>query len=134
MDTCLTSVFTGRLQATWTSAVYSFFKSDVYVAYDRDGRKYQFFPCAAKPCKAKEGGIRRYQDRKDRSSTGNLKKHAVKCFGQAAVDEMLQGQEQLKAKNGSIFAVFAKVGQRVTKATNRNHNRFELRYDISLLH
>ncbi|ESK84653.1 hypothetical protein Moror_13289 [Moniliophthora roreri MCA 2997] len=116
-----------HLKATWTSAVYSFFKSDVYVAHDADRQKYQFFPCAAKSCKSKLKGVRHYQDGKDCASTGNLKKHAVTCFSQAAVDNAIQGNDESKAKHGSIFAAFARVGQHVLKATHCNHNYYELR-------
>ncbi|KAJ7658597.1 hypothetical protein B0H14DRAFT_3540549 [Mycena olivaceomarginata] len=73
------------------SGVYQFFKSPV-LREDDDGRKYQFFECAApKGCKHKAKGTTRYQTNKDgskagdRSSTGNLTKHATKCWGNDVV-------------------------------------------------
>ncbi|EEB92003.1 hypothetical protein MPER_09550, partial [Moniliophthora perniciosa FA553] len=63
----------------------------------------------------------------DRSATSNLKKHAIACFGEASVQDTIQGNNDAKAKNGSIFAAFARVGQRVVNATHRSHSPIELR-------
>ncbi|KAJ7157518.1 hypothetical protein C8R43DRAFT_1125208 [Mycena crocata] len=62
-----------RLRARWRSPVYSFYKSTVTIGYDK-GRKYHFFYCTNPKCRnGKNGGIRRYLDKKDLASTGNCK-------------------------------------------------------------
>jgi hypothetical protein len=93
------------LQKTWRSPVYGFFKSDIKIDTD-NGRKFHFFKCAAKRCKVKGGGVRRYQDSQDRAGTSNLKTHAVKCFGADAVDAAFKKIPSI-APDGSIFASFA---------------------------
>ena len=67
------------------SPIYGFFKSDIKIVTEKN-RTYHFFKCAAKHCKNKCGGVRRYQDSQDRAATSNLKSHAIKCFGADAVD------------------------------------------------
>ncbi|GBE88187.1 hypothetical protein SCP_1300010, partial [Sparassis crispa] len=115
-----------RLQASWRSPVYSFFKlAEVSIDYDDEGRKYHFFPCAARQCKNKYKGVRHYQDSKDKSSTSNLKTHATKCFGTAAVAAAIQGKSDT-GKDGSIFAAFARRGQRPVTVSHRNHSNAEV--------
>ncbi|KAL6308226.1 hypothetical protein BKA93DRAFT_747193 [Sparassis latifolia] len=99
-----------RLQASWRSPVYSFFKlAEVSIDYDDEGRKYHFFPCAARQCKNKYKGVRRYQDSKDKSSTSNLKTHAMKCFGTAAVAAAIQGKSDTgKDGNAEVRAHLVK--------------------------
>ncbi|KAF8869644.1 hypothetical protein BD779DRAFT_1681862 [Infundibulicybe gibba] len=94
------------LQATWQSPVYGFFKRDVQVGFE-DGRKYHLFRCAAQKCK-NTAGVHRYQDSKDRATTSNLKAHALKCFGEAAVSAAFSKTTPC-TWDGSIFASFAFV-------------------------
>ena len=114
-----------RLQANWRSAIYGFFQANVSVGYD-EGRKYHFFKCASRNCKGKgQKGVRRYQDSKDRAATSNLKSHAVKCFGQDAVDAAFEKTQS--GRDGSIFAAFARQGQQPVKISHRAHTTEETR-------
>ncbi|KAJ7355968.1 hypothetical protein DFH08DRAFT_511929 [Mycena albidolilacea] len=116
------------LKVKWTSPVYGFFRADVTVAY-ADGRKYNFFPCAARHCKSKDNRVRRYQDNQDRSSTSNLKKHAWHCFGDTAVQSAIDGKTKLSA-DGSIFKVFAGNKQTQTTPTARTLSDAEIRANL----
>jgi hypothetical protein len=128
----LTHAIAERLQKNWRSAVYGFFEAKVVIGYD-EGRKYHFFKCAAKKCKSKgHKGVRRYQDSKDRAATSNLKSHAIKCFGQDAVDA---GFETTGAgqRDGSIFVAFARQGQNPVKVSHRAHTTEETR-QVGIFH
>jgi hypothetical protein len=117
------------LKVKWTSPVYGFFRADVTVAY-ADGRKYHFFPCAARHCKSKDNGVRRYQDNQDWSSTSNLKKHARHCFGDTAVQSAIDGKTKLSA-DGSIFEAFVGNKQTRTTPTARTLSDVEIQSVIS---
>jgi hypothetical protein len=84
--------FSENLKQTWRSPIYSFFKSDAVSIQHHDGRLCHFFPCAALKCKTSVGGVRRFQDSKDKSSTANLKHHAIRCFGREAVQNTIDGK------------------------------------------
>ena len=117
--------FPERLKKGWRSAVYGFFKSDVKVGYDGQ-RKFHYFLCAAKKCKGK-GGVRCFQDSKDHTATSNLRSHAIKCFGQDAVDSAFSNT-QSRGRDTSIFAAFARQGQRPVKVSHRAHTKAESRW------
>jgi len=119
--------FTERLSKGWRSAVYGFFKPDVKVGYEGK-RKYHFFRCAAMKCKGLKGihGVRRFQDSKDHAATSNLKSHAIKCFGQDAVDAAFNNTKA-KSHNGSLFAAFARQGQQPVNVFHRAHTKAESR-------
>jgi hypothetical protein len=65
-----------------------------------------FFPCAAKKCRIRAGGVRQFQDSKDKALTTNLRSHAIKCFGAEAVSNAIKGSNTAE-RNGSVFAQFA---------------------------
>jgi hypothetical protein len=69
-------------------------------------------------------GVRCFQDFKDCAATSNLKSHAIKCFGKDAVDAAFN-DTQLKARDTSIFVVFARQGQRLVKVSYRAHIKAE---------
>ncbi|KAJ7792038.1 hypothetical protein B0H14DRAFT_3499762 [Mycena olivaceomarginata] len=106
----------------WTSPIYTFFRDNVETVTDsHDGRKYQAFKCNAPGrCKSKSDffGVKRYQKKvngdphSDCSSTSNLKKHAKHCWGSDVVEARLKGVAADATRNGSIFAAFARSGQR----------------------
>ncbi|KAG6807412.1 hypothetical protein H0H92_007644 [Tricholoma furcatifolium] len=106
-----------RLQATWRSPVYSFFKPKVEISYEGE-RKVHIFHCAAKRCKEK-GSVRRYQDSKDKAATSNLKTHAIKCFGEDVVNAVFHKDDSTLSRNGSIFAAFARQGQQPVSISHR---------------
>jgi hypothetical protein len=120
------------VKRTWRSPIYSFFKSDdVSVQYHND-RLCHFFPCAARKCKTAAGGVRRFQDSKDRSSTANLRHHALRCFGEEAVRNGTKGAD-IDGTSGSIFSSFARQGQMPVHYSHRSHTNTEVRYDTFLL-
>lgn len=114
------------LQEHWRSPIYTFFKSDV-VFQVHDGRPSHFFPCAAPKCKVRAGGVRRYQDSTDKSSTANLKHHALRCFGADAVNAAIAGKEHANRSSG-IFKFFARKGKQPVKYSHRVHTNPEVRY------
>jgi hypothetical protein len=76
-------------------------------------------------CKTKAGGIRRFQDSKDRASTANLKAHAIKCFGPDAVATATK--PDISKTSNSIFAMFARQGQKPVQYSHRSHTNVEVR-------
>ncbi|THU80784.1 hypothetical protein K435DRAFT_694965, partial [Dendrothele bispora CBS 962.96] len=72
-------------------------------------------------------GVRRYLDGKDASSTSNLRKHAVSCFGQSAVDAATQGLKEAMSTQNTIYSMFAGVGNRIVSITHRMHTNPERR-------
>ena len=72
------------------------------------------------------GGVRRFQDSKDKASTVNLKHHATHCFGEDAVNAAMTGKQASK-RNGTIFALFARKGKQPLKYSHRVHTNPEVR-------
>ncbi|KAL1755031.1 hypothetical protein FB107DRAFT_214535, partial [Schizophyllum commune] len=96
-----------RLKLHWTSPAYTFFKDSVEIKYNNNGRKYQWFTCAATHCKG-AGGVKRYQDKTDSKGTGNLITHARRCFDAKFVDEVCTGHDAgSTGRSGDIRAAFA---------------------------
>jgi hypothetical protein len=120
---------TEAAKKTWRSPIYSFFKTDVTI--DRiDGRLVHIFHCTAPHCK-NPSGVRRYQDKGDRSSTANLKSHAIRCFGPEAVSVAL-GKTGDGGPSESIFQAFARQGLKPATYSHRAHTNTEIRYVLSL--
>ena len=82
-----------------------------------NGRLCHFFPCTARKCKTSLGGVHRYQDTKDKSSTTNLKNHVIGCFGEDAV-----ANTAVKGKD----AGFARQGQRPVHYSHKMHTNTEV--------
>ena len=87
------------------------------------------FRCSAKGCKQR---TRRFLDKKDAGSTGNLRKHAVSCWGEAAVSAVTDlssikdARETVKGikETGSITSSFKKQGKGITYS-HRQHTKTE---------
>ena len=118
-----------RLRRGWGSPIYSFFSPDVKIGYE-NGRKYHFFKCNARVCKNPRGGQRRYLDTSDKTSTGNLKTHAVKCFSQAAIDAAMKGTDNNEQPDGSIYSVFGRQGSQPVSVTHKAHSDVQIRYVV----
>jgi len=86
-----------------------------------------FFTCATPKCKLRAGGVRRYQDSKDKVSTANLKHHALRCFGEDAVNAAITKKESTN-RSGGIFALFARKGKQLVRYSHRVHTNPEVRY------
>jgi len=68
----------------WLAPIYAFFCS-IPVLKCVEGCHCHVFQCAAKSCRYKSRGVRRYLDKSDAKSTGNMRKHARKCWGDETV-------------------------------------------------
>ncbi|KAF8059610.1 hypothetical protein FPV67DRAFT_1425266 [Lyophyllum atratum] len=122
-----------RMQNGWHTTVYAFFKPDPVIEY-RGGRKCHVFRCTGKGCTQR---IVRYLDMKDAQSTGNMRKHVKKCWGEDvlhAADEAINIQEARTKvvggyrANGSITASFARKDKANVTYSHRPHTRTETRY------
>ncbi|TFK80651.1 hypothetical protein K466DRAFT_503539, partial [Polyporus arcularius HHB13444] len=126
-----------ELQKGWTSSVYAFYSSDVTIGYE-EGCRYHEFKCMGKSCKLKKP-IRRFLDKDDVSSTGNLRKHAKKCWGEEAValaDQAEHAEEVRRTivkgilRDGTITMHFARKKGQVTYS-HRPHTKAETRTEIA---
>ncbi len=116
-----------QMQKSWNSPIYGFFELDPIFSIS-EGRESIEFVCNAPDCLAPHGRrIRRYLDTKDKGSTGNMKRHAVKCWGQTVVDKsagsnarsVREGIAKTKVlKNGTIPMAFAARGSGVVSYSN----------------
>jgi hypothetical protein len=113
------------LRAHWWSPIYTFFKPNVEFQYFKN-RPCHFFTCTTPKCKTRVGGVRRFQDSKDKLSTANLKHHALWCFGADTVNAVITGKEPVK-RNKSIFALFAHKGKQPVRYSHRIHMNPEVR-------
>lgn len=96
--------------------VYAFFDPTPQII-EIDGRRAHDFKCQAKRCKTK---VRRYLDKGDARSTGNMRKHVRSCWG----DEVLKAADQAKNAN--------EVRQKIIGSfSHRQHTRVETRYEDS---
>ena len=133
-DTATNEFVPENLKKTWRSPIYTFFKPDVTLQY-HEGRPYHFFACAAEKCKLRVGGVWRFQDSKDKSSTANLKHHAIRCFGEDAVNAALTSKKVQDYSSRSIFSLFARKGKQPVKHSHRVHTNPEVRYvNLYILH
>jgi hypothetical protein len=66
-----------------------------------------FFPCAARKCNTVLGGIRRFQDSKDKAPTIKLSHHALCCIGEDAVKTVTKSSDE----SCSIYSRFACQGR-----------------------
>ena len=113
------------------SPIYAFFEAPRLV--NQKGRPAHKFKCSRGGCAAT---VRRYLDKKDAGSTGNLRKHAKACWGSAAVDaadNAASADEVHKAiilnilKDGSI-AVAYKLKKGTTTYSHRQHTCEQTKY------
>jgi hypothetical protein len=114
----------------WVSPVYAFFEPTPHVI-ERDGRRAHEFKCAARGCKAT---VRRYLDKKDARSTGNMRKHVKSCWGDgvmSAADDAKDANEvrtKIVAgilRDGSITTSFERKGKGKVMYSHRQHTRAE---------
>jgi len=122
----------------WTSPVYAFFDPIPQIVNINDRRAHEF-KCQAKGCKAK---VRRFLDKGDARSTGNMRKHVRSCWG----DEVLKAADDAKdanevrqkivgsvLRNGSITASFERKGKGKVTYSHRQHTRAETKYESNFV-
>ena len=123
------------LSKDWNPPVYAFHQPVPEIGYE-EGRRYHSFRCAARSCKHR---IRRYLDKKDRKSTGNLRKHAKSCWGAEAVEAVETVKTAAKAcehvvkplqTNGSITAVFERTKKGNITYSHRQHTKTETKWVV----
>jgi len=122
----------------WDAPVYAFFKLTPAIIYV-EGRKVHVFECTASHCKCKTQFVRCYIDTGDISFTGNLRRHAVRCWGSEAVaaadktsnDKVAREALSNKEVNRSITAAFERVGKDKVTYSHRQHTKLEARYIVS---
>lgn len=131
-----------RLKKKWTAPVYAFFKPTPTIEHV-NGHRIHVFECGAGRCLGKGANgrfVRRNLSTGDATSTSNLKKHAVLCWGQETVNAAKQAgkaqlaREVIKKKSdnlhdGSIAAEFARVGKGVVTFSTRPPTKLEIRAD-----
>jgi hypothetical protein len=127
-----------RLQKTWRSHIYAFFRPEVAISYV-DGRRVHDFTCAAQNCKGKGKTprlVRRYLDTGDKASTSGLRNHAEKCWGPDTVKEAAKAADVNAARtalagaemrNGSLAHVFERTGKGKVTYSHRQHTSKEAR-------
>jgi hypothetical protein len=119
----------------WDAPVYAFFRPTPAIIYV-EGRKVHVFECAASHCKCKTRFVRRYIDTGDISSTSNLRRHAIRCWGDEAVaaadktsnDKVAREALSNKEPNRSITAAFERVGKGKVTYAHHQHTKTEARY------
>jgi hypothetical protein len=105
-----------------------------------NGRRVHVFECAgsaAGRCRGKNGrDVRRFLDTGDAKSTSGLRRHAKKCWGEDAVDaaDNTQSLEEArlvlaktKLRDGSITALFERMGKEKVTFSHRQHTSTQAR-------
>ena len=113
----------------WTSPIYSFFSPTPDLEYV-GGRRSHVFTCTGKSCKQR---IRHFLDKGDASSTSNLRKHVISCWGEPAVKAVMdlanlsdawEAVDKLRV-TGSITAAFERKGKGKITYSHRQHSKTE---------
>ncbi|KAG0694099.1 hypothetical protein DFH29DRAFT_815690 [Suillus ampliporus] len=129
---------TERLMQEWNSQVYAFFHLIPKIS-EQNGRRAHEFRCQCKGCKAT---VRRYLNKGDARSTGNLRKHVRSCWGEdilKVADEVKDVDEVQKnivgsvLRNRSITVSFERKGKGKITYSHRQHTRAETRYRFQSL-
>lgn len=124
------------LQKEWTAPIYAFFKEDPVIEYVK-GRRCHTFVCGATHCKNKTRAVRRFLDTSDATSTGNLRKHARKCWTDEAVQaaDKATNAESLRETTSrrnlnpqSITASLERKGKGTVTYSHRQHTKLETRF------
>ncbi|KAF8495266.1 hypothetical protein F5888DRAFT_1615865 [Russula emetica] len=127
-----------RLSIDWIALIYAFFKPSPLIEYI-DGRHCHAFQCLAMYCKQESRSIRRYLNTGDAKSTGNLQKHAKKCWGDkviASADKAKTAKEvHTTTVKGSldpqsITAIFEQTGKGKVTYSNRQHTKTESKAEM----
>ena len=125
-----------RLTKEWRAPIYAFFHPIPTIVYE-DGRRAHAFHCAATQCKHQSRGVHRFLDKGDAKSTGNMRKHARKCWGNDVVlsADKAQNADEVRATTvsgilnpTSITAAFERKGKGKVTYSHRQHTRTESRY------
>ncbi|KAF8133382.1 hypothetical protein EV363DRAFT_1162111 [Boletus edulis] len=114
----------------WTSPVYAFFQPTPVIE-EIGTRRSHVFKCCARDCKVT---VRRYLDTTDAHSTGNMQKHAKKCWGSEALKAADSAKNAVEVcekivssilHTGSITQSFERKGKGKVTYSHRQHMRTE---------
>lgn len=121
-----------RMMIDWKSNIYAFFAPVPDIEYV-NGRRCHVFKCLGKHCKH---AVRRFLDKADKSSTGNMHKHVKACWGMevlssisgaCTLESARQGITSYKS-NGSIVSALNVKGK--VTYSNRQSTKTETRVQI----
>ena len=132
-----------RLSEDWVSPIYAFFQRTPAIV-TIDGRHVHEFQCTASNCKGcgKDPRIvRRYLDKSNQNSTGNLRKHVRHCWG----DEILCGADKCgdlestreglnrckKDVDGSITTAFERIRKGKITYSHCQHDKTQTRFVVT---
>ncbi|KAF8121439.1 hypothetical protein EV363DRAFT_1185876 [Boletus edulis] len=119
----------------WTSPVYAFFQPTPVIE-EIGTRRSHVFKCCARGCKVT---VRRYLDTTDARSTGNMRKHAKKCWGSEALKAADSAKNAVEVREkivgsilhtGSITQSFERKGKGKVTYLHRQHTRTETKAEI----
>jgi hypothetical protein len=121
---------------TYKAPIYAFYHPDPTVEVV-DGRECEVFKCAASPCKYPSRYVRRFQDTKDAKSTGNLRKHALRCWSEEALAQAYKAASADDVRKSGILASgqlseaidvhFTRTGKGQVTYSHRQHTATEAR-------
>jgi hypothetical protein len=132
---------TEKLAQDWTAPVYAFFKPMPIVGTHK-GRPYHIFVCAALDCKHKSRDVRRFLDKSDAKSTGNMRRHAKHCWGGDVIEAADKADTANEVRRTtikgfldpqSVKAAFDRKGKGKVQYTHRQHTTTESRYVASAI-
>ncbi|KAH9897078.1 uncharacterized protein BXZ73DRAFT_62961 [Epithele typhae] len=118
----------------WHSFYYGFYEPIPKIAYGKGRRRCHVFTCASPSCKWQG---RRYLDKSDATSTGILQKHAIRCWGQEAVDSAREANMTAdevrkivvsKRLSSDIKTYFTRKGKGSVVFSNRHLTQAETRW------
>ncbi|KIL55697.1 hypothetical protein M378DRAFT_90489, partial [Amanita muscaria Koide BX008] len=129
-----------RLKKKWNAAIYAFFKPTPTIEYKGKDRIHAF-ECIAKSCRGKGKNqrlVRRNLGTADATSTGNLRKHAIVCWGKDVVDAVGQAksvqdartvlkEKQGNLRDGSLVLEFERMGKGKERYSLRPPTKIESR-------
>ncbi|KAH6889518.1 hypothetical protein BKA70DRAFT_1056220, partial [Coprinopsis sp. MPI-PUGE-AT-0042] len=133
-----------RLKLKWTSPIYGFFTSTPTLEFF-SVRECHVFTCANPRCIGRvashPGTVRRYQDTADANSTGNLRTHVKKCWGDVALEHSKAAADAAAirtlatSKGGviteeSIVMAFGRKGKGAVTYSTKPHTRDETRVEV----
>ncbi|KAM6501562.1 hypothetical protein JOM56_001539, partial [Amanita muscaria] len=125
-----------RLSAEWVSPVYAFYKPEVTIKTEQNGKRGHQFQCGNRNCKTK---ITRWLDKKDTRSTSNLRKHVKSCWGSEVLEvagdmtTVMDAREAVAkyVRSGSIKLAFNMQGKSAKAMYSvRQHTKTEIRSEV----
>ena len=129
-----------RLCKEWDAPIYVFFYPLPSIEYV-ERQKSHVFKCSATQCHYRTHFVHRFLDKSDAKSTSNLHRHAKACWGKDMVEaadstwDVNAAQDALanhKEIDGSITAIFQRIGKSGVTYSHRQLTRTEARYASAL--